>query len=110
MARRWLLPVCQQGGAASAATTGSAVAPPTNNNRLGVPGPADPIRPVLACPSMASATWAGVRSGCAARTSAAAPATCGVAIEEPLMNAHAVSPVTYADRIFTPGANRSEHG
>ena len=51
--------------------------------------------PVLVCPSravdvrpprsIASITWAADASGAAARTSAATPDTCGVAIEVPLI-------------------------
>ena len=44
-----------------------------------------------------------------ARKSAAAPATCGDAIDVPLSEAVAVLLVYHAERIATPGAKRSTH-
>ena len=62
---------------------------------------------MVAAPVSASRTCCGVASGFVPSTSAAAPATCGAAIEVPLIVAVAVSPVRAADRIRAPGANRS---
>src|SRR5688500_17131795 len=38
-----------------------------------------------------------------------APVTCGAAIDVPLSTAVAVAEPRYAERIWTPGANRSTH-
>ena len=53
------------------------------------------------------ATCAGVAAGFAARTSAAAPATCGGAIDVPLMVLVAVSFVFQAEVMAEPGAKMS---
>ena len=52
-------------------------------------------------------TVAGVAVGVALRTRAAAPATCGAAIEVPLIVAVAVLLVLHADVMPWPGAKRS---
>src|SRR6185369_15633809 len=52
-------------------------------------------------------TCAGVAAGSAASTSAAAPATCGAAIDVPLPTAIEMSDARPADMMDTPGANRS---
>jgi len=54
-----------------------------------------------------SRTCCGVHDGFADATRAAAPATCGVAIDVPLMVLVAVSLVFHADVMFTPGAKMS---
>ena len=54
-----------------------------------------------------SRTCCGVAAGLAARNSAAAPATCGVAIEVPLIVLVAVSLVFHDDVMPTPGAKMS---
>ena len=54
-----------------------------------------------------SRTCWGVACGVAPRTSAAAPATCGAAIEVPLMVLVAVSLVFHAEVMFSPGAKMS---
>ncbi len=54
-------------------------------------------------------TWAGVALGLACRYSAAAPATCGVAIEVPPMVALDVSLEMPAETMSRPGAKRSTH-
>jgi len=46
---------------------------------------------VVASAIRAARTWAGVYAGCRDSTSAAAPATCGVAIDVPLSVSTAVS-------------------
>ncbi len=55
-------------------------------------------------PSSAAFTWAGVASGFFAKRSAAAPATCGVAIDVP---SAAESPPFHHERMPVPGAARS---
>src|SRR2546429_53293 len=50
---------------------------------------------------------AGVAPGLACRNRATTPATCGVAIDVPLIVLVAVSLVFHADRIEEPGANTS---
>ncbi len=57
--------------------------------------------------SINAQTSAGVASGLASRMSAAAPATCGDAIDVPLFVAEATSEVMPAERMADPGANRS---
>jgi hypothetical protein len=49
------------------------------------PVPGEVTLPAEALSVSAVTTWAGVADGSAASTSAAAPATCGAAIEVPLM-------------------------
>src|SRR3989441_11045162 len=68
------------------------------------------IFPGLALPISASCTWAGVADGLVSRYRAAAPATCGVAMDVPLMVLVARSPVSQSDVVFTPGAKISTHG
>ncbi len=55
--------------------------------------------------SSACLRCAALHAGCAEATSAAAPATCGVAIEVPLIAPK--PPPRWADVIDWPGANRS---
>ncbi len=54
-------------------------------------------------------TVVGEAVGLPCRYSAATPATCGVAIEVPLMILVAVVLVSQSDLIFTPGAKISRH-
>src|SRR5690348_5739021 len=61
----------------------------------------------VALPVSADATAAGVAVGFADRNSAAAPVTCGVAIEVPLMVFVAVSLVAHEEVMLTPGPKRS---
>src|SRR5262245_24355696 len=58
---------------------------------------------------MAAQTCAGVAEGRCCRTSAAAPATWGAAIDVPLNTTDPVFEAWLADRIWTPGAKRSLH-
>jgi hypothetical protein len=60
--------------------------------------------PEVALEASALATCAGVADGFTDRNSAAAPVTCGVAIEVPLIVFVAVSLVAHAEVMFTPGA------
>ncbi|CAM5405502.1 hypothetical protein SNARM312S_07955 [Streptomyces narbonensis] len=52
-------------------------------------------------------TWAGVAVGLSPRYTAAAPATCGDAIDVPEMVLVALSPVFHAEVMLEPGAKRS---
>src|SRR5262245_21003310 len=81
--------------------------PATNSSRFGEPAPGFTMTPGVASATSRSRTCCGVKVGFADRTSAAAPAVCGVAMEVPLSTAVAVSDVIHADVMFTPGANRS---
>ena len=56
---------------------------------------------------IAECTCAGVADGLDCRYSAAAPATCGAAIDVPPIVAAPVSLVMPAETMFRPGANRS---
>ena len=63
--------------------------------------------PVVALLTIVSRTWAGGRrSPCA---SAATPATCGAAIDVPLIVLVAVSDVDHAEVMLEPGAKMSRH-
>src|SRR4051794_12954233 len=76
-------------------------------SRFGEPEPGLLTTPDVALPFSADATCAGVADGLAARYSAAAPVTCGVAIDVPLSVSVAVSLVLPVDSVFTPGAKMS---
>jgi len=65
------------------------------------------VRVVVARASMTASTSAGVRVESSSRMSAAPPATCGQAIEVPLMVAEAVSVPWPADLMLEPGAKMS---
>jgi hypothetical protein len=63
--------------------------------------------PVVPLPTSESRTCCGVNDGFWATARAAAPATCGVAMDVPLMVLVAVSLVNQAEVMFTPGAKLS---
>lgn len=65
------------------------------------------MTPRVAPCTIAVLTPAGVAEGVAASSSAAAPATCGAAMDVPDSVAVAVGEVWYAERMPEPGANRS---
>src|ERR1044071_2680815 len=65
--------------------------------------------PVVAVEMIALATVAGEAEGLFCKYSAATPATCGVAIDVPLMVFVAVSDVYHEDSIEEPGAKMSTH-
>ena len=65
--------------------------------------------PFVVAASIDAQTCAGVACGFACRSNAAAPATCGDAIDVPLFVADATSEAMPAERIPDPGANRSLH-
>ena len=60
--------------------------------------------PLVALATSSSRTCAGVQLGLAPRTSAAAPATCGEAIDVPLIVLVALGPPIQADVMLEPGA------
>ena len=66
-----------------------------------------PTTPEVALPVSVAATVAGAAPGVPCSTSAAAPVTCGVAIEVPLIVLVAVSDVSHEDVMFWPGAKMS---
>lgn len=76
-------------------------------NRFGEPVPALPTLLLDAVDTNFWATAAGVAVGCCCNTWAATPATCGLAIDVPLMVLTAVSPVYQAELMELPGANTS---
>lgn len=81
--------------------------PPTYSRRFGEPVPGLPTTPVVAAVVSAEETCAGVAVLFAARYSAAAPVTCGVAIDVPEIVFVAVSLEFQADVIDEPGAKMS---
>ncbi len=88
-------------------TGGGGVPLLTNSSRFGEPVPAPVTTPVVESATSRSRTWAGVKLGFADSTNAAAPATCGVAIDVPLMVFVAVLDVDQADVMLEPGAKMS---
>ena len=80
---------------------------PEKRRRLGEPFPALFTTPCVALEVIVEATWEGVAVGFVSRYVATTPATCGVAIDVPLIVFVAVSPDPHAEVIETPGANTS---
>src|SRR5207249_3194530 len=78
-----------------------------SRSRFGEPVPVPDSLLTLALLTIAAWTVLGDASGSVARYSAAAPVTCGVAIEVPLIVLVAVLLVIHADVMLDPGANRS---
>ena len=74
---------------------------------MGEPVRALPTTPAVAPEVMALTTAVGVADGFAERYRAATPATCGLAIEVPLIVFVAVLLVDQEDVMTEPGANRS---
>ena len=91
------------GGGATAARSRGAIA----SARYGADDGSTLTRSAAAC--SARLTAAGPAPGAACSSSAAAPATCGVAIEVPDMVASPVSLAYEADTIAAPGANAATH-
>src|SRR5690606_14657370 len=81
--------------------------PSVYSSRLGEPLPGEVTTPVVAVETIASATCEGEAEGLACRYSAAAPATCGDAIEVPEIVLVALSEVYQAEVMLLPGAKRS---
>jgi len=65
--------------------------------------------PAVARSTSRRETCSGVSAGSSPSSSAAAPATCGEAIDVPDSSSVAVSPVYQSETMSTPGANRSTH-
>ena len=74
---------------------------------MGEPLPGLVTLPTLALLTTAALTVAAAAAGVPCRISAAAPATCGDAIEVPLIVFVAVSDVRHADVMLEPGAKMS---
>src|SRR5690606_36834462 len=96
-------PFCRPPSPGPGSGPGSASPPPppskrAQSNRLGGRAGA-PSTPVVALAMIAFSTWAGVAPGLLARYRAATPATCGAAIEVPLMVLGAVLLVCQAEVI-----------
>ena len=79
------------GGVVTGARGATGAGGATSSSAVGEPGPASATAPGTALLTSASRTCCGVRFGFAASSSAAAPVTCGVAIEVPLITAVAES-------------------
>jgi hypothetical protein len=94
-------------------TVGGVASPPpeeaTYSKRLGDPVPALVTLLGVALLFNDVATASGVAVGLAAKYSAAAPATCGVAMDVPLMVLVAVGLLYQSDLIEEPGAKISRH-
>src|SRR5690606_19637191 len=88
---------------------GGGVEPPlsTKSSRFGDPLPALPTTPVVASATILSRTCAGDQVGLADRIRAATPATCGAAIDVPLIVLVAVLEVDHAEGILGPGPKLS---
>src|SRR3712207_4029636 len=84
---------------------GGVLPPPMYSSRLGEPAPSPESFHALALPRMALPTVAGAADGLPCRYSAAAPATCGLAMEVPSMVL--VPPYSHALVMYSPGAYRS---
>src|SRR6266545_3364468 len=88
---------------------GAGVVPPVpvKRSRFGEPVPGLPTAPVVALFTIVSRTCCGLNDVLPARISAAAPATCGVAIDVPLIVFVAESLEFQEDVMPTPGAKMS---
>jgi hypothetical protein len=91
-------------GSLGAAPGTVAAAGSEKSSLLGVPTVAAETTPVVAEEIRADDTWAGVRAGLLESRTAAAPATCGDAIDVPLSDAVAAVAVYQVDVTATPGA------
>src|SRR4051794_5327328 len=80
------------------------------SSRFGEPVPALVTTSVVAFAVSVAAIVAGVAPGCSESSTAAAPATCGEAIEVPLSDAAALSAVYQEEMMLWPGAKTSTHG
>ncbi len=80
---------------------------PVYRRRFGDPVPGLVTLPVVALPSSAVSTCAGVADVFVCKYSAAAPTTCGVAIDVPLIVLVAVALVDHAEVMLEPGAKMS---
>lgn len=82
---------------------------PTYKSKFGDPTPALPTTPCVAWATSCAETAAGDKDGSLSNNRAAAPATCGAAMDVPLSSLEAVSLETPAERMPTPGAKTSRH-
>jgi hypothetical protein len=82
---------------------------PMNTKRFGESGPGSLRIPVVARSFNLVATSKGERFGSAANSNAATPATCGAAIDVPLIVALASSDEKPTDGMELPGAKISTH-
>src|SRR4051812_41096379 len=98
---------CTTGAAGVAGVAGVAMVPGTTSSRFGEPEPGLVTAPPTEPATSASRTCAGDADGFAARYSAAVPATCGVAIDVPLMTAVPSSAALLELVMPTPGAKMS---
>src|SRR5690606_36681063 len=94
-------------GSGSGLGSGSELPEPVKSSTLSEPLPGLPTTPMVPLSTSASRTWCGIAYGLSARYSAAAPATCGVAIDVPLMVLESVSLPIQADVMSLPGAKMS---
>jgi len=76
----------------------------TNNSLFGDPLPASETLPGVAAAKRAAVTWAGVALGFCPKNTAAAPLTCGVAMDVPEIVFVALLLVFHAEVISVPGA------
>jgi hypothetical protein len=95
------------GGGGGEGSGGGAAVRPEKSRRLGEPFPAPFTTPCVALEVIVEATCDGVAVGFVSRYAATTPATCGVAIDVPLIVFVAASPDPHAEVIETPGANTS---
>ncbi len=79
------------------------------SNKLGEPEPWFVTLSGVATFNMRCAIWSGVASGSICNHKAAAPATCGAAIDVPDIVRVELDEVMPAERMLTPGANKSTH-
>jgi len=104
--------ICSTGGAEEVEEEAGGSVPensPVYSNRFGEPVLGSLTTFAVATACRRSATWLGVRFGFCCSMSAAAPATCGHAIDVPLIVALPVSDDGAADVIEDPGAKMSRH-
>ena len=79
------------------------------NNKLGELAPGFVTLSGVATLNMRCAIWAGVAPGSICNHSAAAPATCGAAIDVPDIVRVELDEVMPTERMLTPGAKTSTH-
>lgn len=95
------------GGPVQVVATRSAMEAPAYRNLLGVLAGRELMAPSVAIHLRTSVARAVVKAGCMESSCAAAPATCGAAIEVPLIVLVAVSEVAHAALMPEPGARMS---
>ena len=88
---------------------GETNAAPVYSTRFGEPAAKPVMASGVALLTINAAICAGVAVGSDCNSNAAAPATCGEAIEVPDSKRDALDEAIVADRMLTPGANKSTH-